>query len=92
MQRDKESNDGFVIQVLYQYHAHLFSKVQKQVNSVVIWLTVLESLGHRLFKEYSGFPLGLENLEKWEGIFQSGKSQWILNRLEKSGKKSGNFE
>ena len=38
---------------------------------------------------YTGFPLGLENLEnleKWEGIFQSGKSQGILNRLEKSGK------
>ena len=34
----------------------------------------------------SGFPLGLENLEKWEGIFHSGKSQGILNRLEKSGK------
>ena len=34
----------------------------------------------------SGFPLGLENLGKWEGIFQSGKSQGILNRLEKSGK------
>ena len=33
-----------------------------------------------------GFPLGLENLEKWEGIFQSGKSQGILNRLEKSEK------
>ena len=36
-----------------------------------------------------GFPLGLENLEnleKWEDIFQSGKSQGILNRLEKSGK------
>ena len=32
------------------------------------------------------FPLGLENLEKWEGIFQSGKSPGILNRLEKSGK------
>ena len=34
----------------------------------------------------TGFPLGLENLEKWEGIFQSGKSRGILNRLEKSGK------
>ena len=33
-----------------------------------------------------GFPLRLENLEKWEGSFQSGKSQGILNRLEKSGK------
>ena len=49
----------------------------------------------------AGFPLGLENLEnleKWEGIFQSGKSQGILNRLEKSGKitqntgKLGEFE
>ena len=33
---------------------------------------------------------------KWEGIFQSGKSQEILNKLEKSGKtqnagNSGNF-
>ena len=39
----------------------------------------------------TGFPLGLENLEKWEGIFQSGKSQGILNRLEKSGKSQGNI-
>ena len=37
----------------------------------------------------AGFPLGLENLEKWEGIFQSGKSQGILTRLEKSGKSQG---
>ena len=39
-----------------------------------------------------GFPLrleNLENLEKWEGIFQSGKSQGILTRLEKSGKSQG---
>ena len=35
-------------------------------------------------------PLGLENLEEWEGIFQSGKSQGILNRLEKSGKSTQN--
>ena len=27
---------------------------------------------------------------KWEGIFQSGKSQGILNRLEKSGKTTQN--
>ena len=26
---------------------------------------------------------------KWEGIFQSGKSQGILSRLEKSGKSQG---
>ena len=32
------------------------------------------------------FPLGLEYLEKVEGIFKSGKSQGILNRLEKWGK------
>ena len=41
------------------------------------------------FGVLSGFPLGLENLEKWEGIFQSGKSQGILIRLEKSGKSQG---
>ena len=32
------------------------------------------------------FPLGRE---KWESIFQSGKSQGILNRVEKSGKSQG---
>ena len=37
--------------------------------------------------KWTGFPLGLE---KWEGIFQSGKSQGILNRLEKSGKNAQN--
>ena len=44
-------------------------------------------------EDSTGFPLGLEkleNLEKWEGIFQSGKSQGILNRLEKSGKTTPN--
>ena len=40
----------------------------------------------QMFSTKAGFPLGLENQEKWEGIFQSGKSQGILNRLEKSGK------
>ena len=40
----------------------------------------------------TGFPLGLGNLEKWEGIFQSGKSQGIFNRLEKSGKITQNTE
>ena len=47
---------------------------------------------HRLANSATGFPLGLEkleNLEKWEGIFQSGKSQGIFNRLEKSGKNQG---
>ena len=41
----------------------------------------------------TGFPLRLEkleNLEKWEGIFQSGKSRGILNRLEKLGKTTQN--
>ena len=32
----------------------------------------------------------LENLGKWAGIFQSGKSPGILNRLEKSGKTTQN--
>ena len=31
------------------------------------------------------FPLGLGNLDKWESIFQSGKSQGILLRVVKSG-------
>ena len=40
-------------------------------------------------KYFTGLPLGLENLEKWKGIFQSGKSCGILNRLEKSRKSQG---
>ena len=40
--------------------------------------------------QFTGLSFGLENLEKWEGIFQSGKSQGILNRLEKSGKSTQN--
>ena len=41
-----------------------------------------------MYHQVAWFPPGLEireNLEKWEGIFQSGKSQGILSRLEKSG-------
>ena len=34
---------------------------------------------------FTWFQPGLENLEKWKGIFQSGKNQGILSRLEKSG-------
>ena len=34
----------------------------------------------------SGFPLGLENLEKWEGIFQSGNFEQTGKVREKSGK------
>ena len=46
-------------------------------------------VSNSLFVADTGFPLRLENLEKWEGIFQSGKSQGILNRLEKLGKSRG---
>ena len=41
-----------------------------------------------------GFPLTLEkleNLEKWEKFFQSGKSQGILEFHQKVREKSGNF-
>ena len=38
----------------------------------------------------TGFPLGLENRGKWEGIFQSEKSQGIFYRLEKSGEMTQN--
>ena len=36
----------------------------------------------------SAFPLGLENLEVWEGIFQSGKSRGIF---EQTGKVRENY-
>ena len=43
--------------------------------------------GHLFEWPFPWFPPGLENLEKWEGIFQSGKSQGILLKiLEKSEK------
>ena len=31
-------------------------------------------------KCFTGFPRGLKNQGKWEGIFQLGKGQGILNR------------
>ena len=50
------------------------------------------NLGYQLSLAGAGFPLRLENLEKLERIFQSGKSQGILNRLEKSGKITPNTD
>ena len=38
-----------------------------------------------------GFSLALENLEKCEKFFQSGKSQGILKFYQKVREKSGNF-
>ena len=40
---------------------------------------------------YAVLPLGLESLERREGIFHPGKSQRILNKLEKSGKITQNI-
>ena len=39
----------------------------------------------------TGFPLTLENQEKWEKFFQSGKSQRILEFHQKVREKSWNF-
>ena len=67
----------------YGHQSHTHDGIHMAI--LPVWITriiiCLVSL-----QERPGFPLGLENLEKWEGIFQSGKSQGILNRLEKSGK------
>ena len=35
------------------------------------------------------FSHGLENLEKWEGVFQSGEYVGILNKLQILGKSQG---
>ena len=63
----------------------LFCFVQFCFHVIVIWIGYFQRpknvtnndsvsyLAHDLV--LTGFPLGLENLEKWEGIFQSGKSQ-----------------
>ena len=42
--------------------------------------------------ELAGFPLALENLEKWEKFFQSEKSQGFLKFYQKVRGKSGNFK
>ena len=67
-----------------------FSKMNTKHGSFV-WIIVepFLSLGTRAY--WTGFPFGLENLKKWEGILQPGKSQGILNRLEKSGKITQNY-
>ena len=69
---------------------HRFSLIVIPVKKLTFlhrkpWPIAMKSCNLEL-RKISGFPLGLENLEKWDGIFQSGKSQGILNRLEKSGK------
>ena len=55
----------------------------------------------KFVRVYYMVPIGTGNQGKpgkWEGIFQSGKSQGILSRLEKSGNfaqntgKTGKFE
>ena len=38
---------------------------------------------------FTGFPLELENLENGKAFSSQGKSQGILNRLEKSAKSQG---
>ena len=67
-------------------------------HNKIIYILVKKACHHL---QMAWFPLGLEireNLGKWEGIFQSGKSQGILSRLEKSGnfaqntRKTGKFE
>ena len=45
------------------------------------------------FSAFNRVPtLGLENLEKWGGIFQSGKSQGILTDWKRQGKVRGNHK
>ena len=57
-------------------------KIFVNIRSIFHFFQVHDGLW-QIQGEYTGFPLGLENLEKWEGIFQSGKSQGIFNRLGK---------
>ena len=78
-----------------EYHTHFGSWRPPQENprsatgfrySSYAWFQHMVVGNPHIWFIHSGFPPELENLEKWEGIFQSGKSQGILNRLEKSGK------
>ena len=81
-------------QKLFIRHVFLGTGVGGQFGTntayvTIILLVFLYTAATKTFTITTGFPLGLENLEKWEGIFQSGKSQGILNRLEKSGESQG---
>ena len=83
--------------IVYWLGYHQILKIPDYEKKIIYIHTNLQFVDFRHFcdffhSSYTGFPLGLENLEilkKWEGIFQSGKSQGILNRLEKSGKSQG---
>ena len=46
----------------------------------------------RLIAEFPPALEYLENLEKWDNFFQSGKSQEILKKCQKVREKSGNFK
>ena len=51
-------------------------------GKVFLWLSK-KKISQLSISDVTGIPLGQENLEKWECIFQSGKSKGILNRPEK---------
>ena len=60
----------------------LLIKVDQETRSVQFNYTIAKTRSEITTVCQSWFPHGLE---KWEHIFQSGKNQEILNRLERSG-------
>ena len=57
----------------------------KTLFTVILGIRILDQKKKEVAaqKNSVGFPFGLENLGKWEGIFQLGRSLGILNRLQK---------
>ena len=81
-----------------QSDAHCSGRYASYWNAFLfcIILTLFSHLPLKVVYEFSietGFPLGLEkleNLEKWEGIFQSGNFEQTGKVREKSGKTTPN--
>ena len=64
-----------------------------QMNSISIWMSSspVVHLPQSKPGTIQGSHLDWKTWKKWEGIFQSGKSQRILNKLEKSGRASSSY-
>ena len=78
-EKEKKKHDGEVSIHAFTF-IFVFCVVIKTLEKRLIGF---QGNPHELPQLHSGFPPALENLEKWDNFFQSGKSQGILKICQK---------
>ena len=73
------------VQAIKQLHPDIVASIQSKTLFSKDEETLLGKVSSvsSLNTDWTWFPLRLENLEKWEGIFQSEKSPGIFEQTEK---------